>query len=768
MRSRRYPLRLRARVIFIAVLLMCGTNVFALSVQEAIETTRFVTDDDGRSVFISPDAQRYAIALVHGDVKRDGVWLEIRVGELRARTAPTVIARLFTRALGGGVGSSFGADQLVAEGGNAPFWLDARTLGCFWEDGHGTRQVLAMDVETQAQRWLTHVPTSVMQFATNPQGTFLMRSAVASDLHAHAARASRGYAVQASDALELLSESGRGEWDWMLNELWVVTSSHAQPRRVEIAGGERIARYLPLVAPSFSPDGRYALIAHPIEGEIPQGWVRYTQDHFRDMWRARMTERDGFYSRQFQQFFVVDLEAASARPLWSVPVDGLGRTRMAWSPDGRFVALAPTFLPLEQAKGDGLAGDAIAVVDVATGAADSLSTAGVNLSRLKDLTWPTDGRIEVRDSLRRGTHWERGPGGWGSPLSTPIYMSGPRRSKTHTVEIAQALNSPPVLVRRDQDSSRTHLLLDPNPGLKAHSLGRVEWLERPLPSGRTWTGRLYFPSDYDPTKRYPLIVQTYAFADEHTFSLYGHQGPTLGPGRSAYLAQVLATHGFFVLHGPSRAESIEQVTRLLDDLELQVRALNARGLIDLDRIGIMGFSASGWLTTFALTRTGLRYAAALTDDNKDGSYFQAGLSNWEFAAGEEMIGAPPFGEGLKRWLAYSPAMNVERIHTPLLITRSSPGLPLNGWELFSRLRFLDKPLEYYFVPDVEHGSHGLQNPRQLLGLQARALDWWRFWLQDFEDPAADKHEQYLRWRELRQQRDRDHAAADSSALTVSP
>ena len=88
------------------------------------------------------------------------------------------------------------------------------------------------------------------------------------------------------------------------------------------------------------------------------------------------------------------------------------------------------------------------------------------------------------------------------------------------------------------------------------------------------------------------------------------------------------------------------------------------------------------------------------------------------------------------------------------ITASSPGTQIGKWELFSRLRYLHKPVELYVVPDIAHGSHALQNPTQLLSLQQRALDWWCFWLKDEVDTDPRKSEQYERWQVLRELRDR--------------
>jgi hypothetical protein len=103
----------------------------------------------------------------------------------------------------------------------------------------------------------------------------------------------------------------------------------------------------------------------------------------------------------------------------------------------------------------------------------------------------------------------------------------------------------------------------------------------------------------------------------------------------------------------------------------------------------------------------------------------------------------------------SPAFNISRIHTPLQleITSASEGYEtlLWGWEMFSRLRHEAKPVEYYVSPDIKHGSHTLQNPRQLLVLQQRALDWWCYWLQDEESMDTGKRQQLSEWRILRQQ-----------------
>jgi len=47
-------------------------------------------------------------------------------------------------------------------------------------------------------------------------------------------------------------------------------------------------------------------------------------------------------------------------------------------------------------------------------------------------------------------------------------------------------------------------------------------------------------------------------------------------------------------------------------------------------------------------------------------------------------------------------------------------------------------------------EHILTNPAARLASQGGSVDWFRFWLQDYEDPDPAKAEQYKRWRGLRE------------------
>jgi len=65
-------------------------------------------------------------------------------------------------------------------------------------------------------------------------------------------------------------------------------------------------------------------------------------------------------------------------------------------------------------------------------------------------------------------------------------------------------------------------------------------------------------------------------------------------------------------------------------------------------------------------------------------------------------------------------------------------------------------VEMYMMPETDtHPAHAPQNPRQVLAIQDRAVDWFSFWLTGREDSSPLKADQYRRW----------HSFQSSSAIS---
>src|SRR5260370_13964044 len=96
----------------------------------------------------------------------------------------------------------------------------------------------------------------------------------------------------------------------------------------------------------------------------------------------------------------------------------------------------------------------------------------------------------------------------------------------------------------------------------------------------------------------------------------------------------------------------------------------SEGLVDPEKIGIIGFSDSGGYVLEELTKGSLHIKAALNEDTDVVDYFRY-MVNIDYGSNvkplefDSTVGAKPFGEGLQVWLRRNPGFNLERIAAPL-------------------------------------------------------------------------------------------------------
>jgi hypothetical protein len=173
----------------------------------------------------------------------------------------------------------------------------------------------------------------------------------------------------------------------------------------------------------------------------------------------------------------------------------------------------------------------------------------------------------------------------------------------------------------------------------------------------------------------------------------------------------------------------------------------SEGLADPEKIGIIGFSRTCFSVMELLTIGSLHLKAASITDGIMEDYFQY-ILNPDRASRESnsMVGAPPFGEGLQQWLKRSPGFNLDKVNAPLLVNAEGPTDVLFMWEPYAGLHYLQKPVDLVMLNTDEHV---LTNPGERMASQGGSVDWFRFWLQDYEDPDPTKTEQYARWRCMR-------------------
>lgn len=747
-----------------------------LTIADGIESARAMVDAENQSVFLSPDGAQYALMLIKGDLKADGLWADVMVGRVvpGQQAQPRRVARFFTRGLGPSIGFAlYGSTALTNPQENVPVWLDNRRIALLWEDPHGVIQVVCVDTSTGDTSFLTNSATDVLGFSAHASGTIVYDALVVHSRKVSEKLLHNGFSVTNPDALPLVAGyvDGTSMFDFMNCDRFVVARADRQTRRVPIASPfhcgsvsfllNRLASHNPL----FSPDGR-KLVLNALVDHVPDEWSEYTDVNLKAWIREHHDDPTGLAAKLLQSLVVVDANTGIARPLWNAPFNASAELSLVWSTNGTSLLVWPAFLPPAEADQAGLAGNAIAEVDIESGRSTTVPLAEHLLPEIKGIRFAHASNLEIELKNNQTLRFAKSHDRWHQLQShsraTPGRAENVRPPRAR-IELRQDMNAPPALYVVTDRGKVAERILDLNPKFANLTLGKVEIIYWKDDSKREWRGRLYYPVNYEKGRRYPLVIQARCFADETQFSVYGcgDNYPTTGPGWSSFIAQTLAGNDIAVLQLSAPIGGIDEPGKTIEwsiqtALEAGWRAAAEHlidiGLTERNRVGVMGFSLTGWVVEYVLSHSQFPYAAAIASDHGNMGYMQASLNGWPIGP-SNAAGAAPFGDGLAMWKKNAPVFNVEEIHTPLQLQLTSSGEQLTNllwhWELFSRLRHLRKPVEYYVAPDVQHGSHTLQNPRQLFTLQGRALDWWCFWLKGEERITGEKQEQYNAWRELR-------------------
>jgi dipeptidyl aminopeptidase/acylaminoacyl peptidase len=238
-------------------------------------------------------------------------------------------------------------------------------------------------------------------------------------------------------------------------------------------------------------------------------------------------------------------------------------------------------------------------------------------------------------------------------------------------------------------------------------------------------GWLMLPKDYDPAKKYPLIVEV-------------HGGPAAAAiahwpaGVGSLSVEAFSALGYFVLQPNPRGsfgqgEAFTQANRKdfgygdLRDILAGVDAVEAKYPVDPDRVGLTGWSYGGFMTMFAVTQTA-RFKAAVAG---------AGISDWLSYYGENSIDqwmTPYFGASVyddPAIYAKSSAINfIKQAHTPTLVVvgdRDGECPAPQSYEFWHALRDLRVPTQLVVYPNE---GHGFQNPAHRRDVMERAVEWF--------------------------------------------
>jgi dipeptidyl aminopeptidase/acylaminoacyl peptidase len=254
-----------------------------------------------------------------------------------------------------------------------------------------------------------------------------------------------------------------------------------------------------------------------------------------------------------------------------------------------------------------------------------------------------------------------------------------------------------------------------NDGLKPPTRTEsIEWTNE----GFHIQGWLTYPTNYDPAKKYPLLVMV-------------HGGPSASAG-ARWGGSVWSDLGYFTFSPNPRGSfgEGEKFTAAnikdfgygdLRDILKGMDAVEAKVSIDKNREGLTGWSYGGFMTMFAVTQTH-RFKAAVAG---------AGISDWLSYYGENSIDqwmVPFFGATVyddPAVYAKSSAINyIKNVTTPTLVIvgdRDGECPAPQSFEFWHALRAEHVPTQLVVYPNE---GHGFRDPVHIRDREAREVAWF--------------------------------------------
>ncbi len=336
---------------------------------------------------------------------------------------------------------------------------------------------------------------------------------------------------------------------------------------------------------------------------------------------------------------------------------------------------------------------------------------------------------------------------WASPVTGE---PGHAVTETQTQKGPFAINrnGQIAFVGQDFDQPNTLYLWDPADAAAPHAIITPtlppDWPDAPLPHTEvlTWhahdgmpiEGIVIYPLAYQPGQRYPLVVQV------HGGPAGVYQRQYLGLA-SAYNSLGLAERGFCILRvNPRGSSGYGKDFRFANysdwgkgdyqDIMAGVDVLIARGIVDPARMGIVGWSYGGYMTSWVITQTD-RFKAACVG---------AGVTNlMSFNGTADIPGFIPdyfsteFWDDLLPYRAHSAMFNMKGVTTPTLILHGEKDIrvPLSqGRELYNALKRQGVPAKMIIYP---RQGHSVAEPRLRMDLQQRITQWLEQWVLEEEN-----------------------------------
>jgi dipeptidyl aminopeptidase/acylaminoacyl peptidase len=302
----------------------------------------------------------------------------------------------------------------------------------------------------------------------------------------------------------------------------------------------------------------------------------------------------------------------------------------------------------------------------------------------------------------------------------------------------QRFDLPPRILSVDNSSLVTNVVFQSNPQQYNYYWGKSELVHFQNSKKENLKGILYYPANYDSEKEYPMIVNIY---EKQSKELHWYTNPTLF-NESGYNPTVLTAHDYFVFLPDIVHEDENVGPSTLDCVTSATLKVIESGLINPDKIALMGHSFGGYETAFIANLSPL-FATAIASGailDLTSYYLTVGWNTtkpdmWRFASEELRMGHKTPFANRSDFDRNDPLTSIEKLNIPLLLWSGKQDTQVD-WrqsvEYYLALRRLGKKNNMLLYPKE---NHILSNPINQKDLSERVLQWLDYYLKDDKTAA---------------------------------
>ena len=260
-------------------------------------------------------------------------------------------------------------------------------------------------------------------------------------------------------------------------------------------------------------------------------------------------------------------------------------------------------------------------------------------------------------------------------------------------------------------------LSDANPQQKDYNWATSELVSWISNDGDPLQGIIVKPEDFDPAKKYPMVVYFY---ERESDNLRGHRVPA--PSASTINPTYFASNGYIVFMPDIPYKTGYPGESAVSAIMPGVSKVLEMGYVDQKRMGIQGQSWGGYQVAYLVTETNM-FAAAGAGAPVSNMFSAYGGIRWgsglvrqfQYEMGQSRIDGNMWDKPL-RYLENSPIFFVDKVKTPLLIMSNDKdgAVPwYQGIEMFTAMRRLQKPCWLLVYNNEDHNLIQRKNRKDL-------------------------------------------------------